>query len=144
MALLAQGRSNLESSVAFAQHGYSLAINFDQLYEAAVGQWKVGIAANASSATAVDSKLASAVETKENFLIWNAWSEHASEFVYEPSSRDDVDAIGKTVERVMSLVEALGPNALNLSAVKSTAIHPEHMVAVLRSTFLWKEEIPGW
>ena len=144
MSLLARNSSVVGSVSAFAQQTYLGSINFDQLYDAAVGSWKVTSAANASSVDAEDSKLVSAVATKESLRARTTWLEYSKAFVFTPTAPSDVDEIGQTVNHVMVVIESLGPKALDFVNVEAKSLQPEHMVAVLRSTFLWKDQVPGW
>lgn len=141
MSHLAQNQSNFNPFSAFANQGeYSLLADFDRIVDAAVGKWRVTLPHTASSADAANSRLVAAIETKNNFHVLNAWTKH----VFRPSAPSDVAAIGETVDWVMEVIESVGPNHLNLTTTKSASVHPEHLVAVLRSSFMWREDVPGW
>ena len=132
------------SVATFANQSYLRSFNFDQLYDAAVRSWKVTSAANASSVDAQDSRLASAVAMKESLRARTTWLEYSRAFVFRVAASCDIDEIGQTVNHVMAVIDSLGPKAMDLTTVESKALQPEHMVAVLRSTFLWKDQVPGW
>lgn len=122
------------------QDDYSLLPNFDQILDAPVGKWRVNVSCMSSTANSTSFMLATAIAARTNLHVLNTWTKH----IYRPSALADVDTIGETVDWVMKIVESVGPSHLNLSKVKSTEVQPEHLVAVLRSTFMWRDEVPGW
>jgi hypothetical protein len=72
------------------------------------------------------------------------WVRYAERVVFQPAAASDVSAISETVDQVMRYVETFGPQNLSLFLVRAESIQPEHMVAVLRSTFQWKDDVEGW
>lgn len=61
-----------------------------------------------------------------------------------PQAPADVDSLTSTVKAVLDLVAKEGVSALNLSGLMAHGVHCEHLASVLRATFAWKEEVPGW
>lgn len=57
---------------------------------------------------------------------------------------DDVDAISETVESVIDAVTWFGPTSVSLEEIDIVYANASHLVAVLRSTFNWRHQVPGW
>ena len=119
-------------------------LNFDQLYDSAVGTWKVPSVRQTSSVDTIDSKLAYAVATKERLRAGVVWDEYSKGVLFKPMAACEVEEIGRTVNHVMAVIECLGPKAINLTAVEAKTLQPDHMLAVLRSTFLYRDDVLGW
>lgn len=65
-------------------------------------------------------------------------------FVLDPSASSDVDALSETVESVFDAMAAYGPSFIVLSGLSPATVQGEHLAAVLRTTFVWRSEVPGW
>jgi hypothetical protein len=68
------------------------------------------------------------------------WRRH----LLNPSAPTDVDAISETVDSILDAVALFGPEHVDLSALDLTFANAEHVVAVLRATFMWRAAVPGW
>lgn len=68
------------------------------------------------------------------------WRQH----LLDKSSSTDVDCISETVDSVLEAVDVFGPSRVDLGALDLRYANAEHLVAVLRSTFVWRNELPGW
>lgn len=55
-----------------------------------------------------------------------------------------VDAISVTVDSVLEAISYGGPSIVNLSFLKPEFVNAEHLVAILRTTFSWRDQVPGW
>lgn len=60
------------------------------------------------------------------------------------SGPDDVDAISETVESVIDALTWFGPRSVSLDVFDVCYANASHLVAVLRTTFNWRNEVPGW
>lgn len=61
-----------------------------------------------------------------------------------PSADGSVDAISDTVDSLLEAIEFGGPSLVKLDNLNFEFINAEHLIAILRTTFTWKEEVPGW
>lgn len=57
---------------------------------------------------------------------------------------DDVDAISETVESVIDALTWFGPRSVSFDDFDVSYANASHLVAVLRTTFNWRREVPGW
>ena len=56
----------------------------------------------------------------------------------------DVDAISRTIDGVFEAAIQLGPKAIDLREINPAQVHGEHLAAVLRATFAFRDRTPGW
>jgi len=70
----------------------------------------------------------------------NAWRTQ----LLDPTSNTDVDSISETVDSVLEAATNFGPSHVDLASLDLSYANAEHLVAVLRATFVWREQIPGW
>lgn len=68
---------------------------------------------------------------------WRKW-------VFNRAAASDVDALTETIENAIDYVSEFGPRAINLSKLKATDVHCEHLASLLRATSVWQNEITGW
>lgn len=61
-----------------------------------------------------------------------------------PNADVSLDAISSTVKSLLEDINSVGPERLPLSEINSANGRPEHMVAVLRASFPWRNSIPHW
>ena len=61
-----------------------------------------------------------------------------------PDSSVDVDAITDTVEGVLDQIADQGSESINLKEILSQPFQPEHLAAVLRVSYTWKNKILDW
>jgi hypothetical protein len=64
--------------------------------------------------------------------------------VGNPQEPVDVDSISKTVEATFQALEKSGPTGIDLQGLVPDGVQGEHLVAVLRVTFRWRQQVPGW
>ena len=65
-------------------------------------------------------------------------------FLFDPTASTDVDAISETIDSVFDAMAKVGPTAIDLRGVAVDNVSAEHLVAVLRATYLDRETVPGW
>lgn len=70
----------------------------------------------------------------------NVWRQH----LLNKESSTDVDTISETVDSVLEAVAFLGASRIDLEHIDLPNTNMEHLVAILRSTFSWRRELPGW
>lgn len=114
--------------------------DLDHLLQGSVGRWQA-TPTSAGSASGGDEVFASiAAEAMKKARLLSSWLD----LVLQPHAPADVDAIGLTVARVMDVIGTLGPEHLDLTKLAVLPVQPEHLVAVLRSSFMWRQQVPGW
>lgn len=64
--------------------------------------------------------------------------------VFNRAAASDVDALTETIENAIDYITEFGPRAINLSNLKATDVHCEHLASLLRATSIWQHEITGW
>ena len=69
-----------------------------------------------------------------------AWRKHVCNAAASP----DVDALTETAEAVTTLVAEHGPARLDLRGLKAASVQGEHLATLLRSSFPWRDQVPGW
>jgi hypothetical protein len=69
-----------------------------------------------------------------------AWRKH----VCDAEASPDIDALTETAEAVMTLLAEYGPTRLNLRGLNAAAVQGEHLATLLRATFSWRSQVPGW
>ena len=70
----------------------------------------------------------------------SAWKRH----VLEIDAPTDVDTLSATARGVLGAVARLGPKSIDLSTFEPDHINGEHLAVVLRATYTWRAETPGW
>ena len=68
------------------------------------------------------------------------WKRH----LLNPHASSDVDTISETVEYAFEALSQFGPSAINLNGLTVNQVQGEHLAAVLRMTYPWRAETPGW
>ena len=114
--------------------------NLDRLVDIGLRGFAFPFLGSASANDAQSQTLAAALLCKRSMQLINNWKRH----VFSPTAPADSDAIGETVEHVVTALEALGAESVDLRDVTANRVHPEHLVATLRSTYMWRDEILGW
>lgn len=56
----------------------------------------------------------------------------------------DVDALSETIDAIYDAIDRFGPGAINLATLPPATINGEHLAAILRATFAFQNQIPGW
>lgn len=70
-----------------------------------------------------------------------AWQKH----VCDVTASTDVDVLTETSEAVLETIQAHGPAGFNLQGLPSAAvINGEHLATALRTSFTWRDQVPGW
>ena len=64
--------------------------------------------------------------------------------VNDASSPVDMDGIAVTIQAVSKVIHEFGANGLKLSKVSRLSPSPQHMVALLRTTYPFRNEVRGW
>ena len=70
----------------------------------------------------------------------NPWQQ----YIANPSASGDVDALSETAQSVFETLAKYGPTGIALVNLDPTTIHGEHLATVLRATFKWRGQVPGW
>jgi len=65
-------------------------------------------------------------------------------FVVDVAAPTDVDSISETIERVLETIVRFGPQSIDLADLPDERLNGEHLAAVLRATYVWRDTIPGW
>lgn len=65
-------------------------------------------------------------------------------YLYDVNASVDVDDISETVEAVLDAISQYGLGSLNFSGLNSKQVNGEHLAAMLRTTFTWRNQIEGW
>ncbi|WP_156320518.1 hypothetical protein [Pseudomonas lini] len=60
------------------------------------------------------------------------------------NSNVEVDDLTITAEAVLDAISEFGPKILNLSLLDSNRVQGEHLATVLRTSFDWRDNVPGW
>lgn len=68
------------------------------------------------------------------------WKQH----VENPDAKVDVKTVSDTISCVMETVYRIGTHAIRLDELDFTKVNTTHLQAVLRFTFLKRDEIVGW
>jgi hypothetical protein len=69
-----------------------------------------------------------------------SWQRHLT----NPAASGDVDALSETAQSVFETLAKYGPTGIALVNLDPTAIHGEHLATILRATFKWRGQVPGW
>lgn len=56
----------------------------------------------------------------------------------------DVDSLTVTAETALEAVIAFGPGIIPVNDLDGIQIHGEQLATLLRATYSWRDEIPGW
>jgi hypothetical protein len=98
---------------------------------------------------AVDTPIA-AVEIDGQRVIFNldpAAAPHPKpwqRYLSNPAASGDVDALSETARSVFETLAKYGPTGVGLVNLDPTRTHGEHLATVLRATFKWRSQVPGW
>lgn len=65
-------------------------------------------------------------------------------YIFDLSAPNDVDALSETIEAIYDAIDRYGPGSVNLATLPTTAINGEHLAAILRSTYSFRNQIIGW
>jgi hypothetical protein len=65
-------------------------------------------------------------------------------YVLSTDAPTDVDSISQTIEHVFETVVQFGPEAIDLTGIDPQKVNGEHLAALLRATFTWRDRTPGW
>ena len=65
-------------------------------------------------------------------------------YLLDPAASTDVDALSESVESVLETIDKDGPAAISLLQLDSTKVQGEHLATILRTTFRWRAQVPGW
>lgn len=60
------------------------------------------------------------------------------------NSHADVDSLTVTAEAALDAVSEFGPDIIPAGDLSGLQIHGEHLATLLRATYVWREQIPGW
>lgn len=64
--------------------------------------------------------------------------------VTDKTAACDVDTMSETVERVFDTLSKGGTQSIDLRGLNEDGVNAEHLCAVLRCTYMWRDEILGW
>jgi len=65
-------------------------------------------------------------------------------YLNDVSASVDVDDISETVEAVLDAISQYGLGSLSFSGLNAEQVNGEHLAAMLRTTFTWRDQIDGW
>lgn len=60
------------------------------------------------------------------------------------NNKDDVDSLTITAETALEAVLEFGPAIIPTNDLNGIQVQGEQLATLLRATFLWRDEIPGW
>jgi hypothetical protein len=60
------------------------------------------------------------------------------------NSTDDVDGLTITAETALEAVLEFGPAIIPTNDLGGIQVHGEQLATLLRATYSWRDEIPGW
>ncbi len=80
------------------------------------------------------------LELRELEIRSSLWRQH----LLDKSASTDVDVISETVDSLLDAVTLMGPEGVDLASLDLANANAEHLVAVLRATFVWRGRLPGW
>lgn len=87
---------------------------------------------------------ATGVPVKESLitaqLVGMSWKRYISNL----SAPTDVDALSETIDAIYDAIDRHGPGAVNLATLQPAVVNGEHLAAVLRATYAFKNQIIGW
>lgn len=89
----------------------------------------------------INSSLQKAVQINQASVDTHMWYHNLMRPVDAPFVRGEIFT---TVRSVRRTIQKHSPEALDLNAVDITQCHPKHLIAVLRSSYPWKDKVPGW
>lgn len=64
--------------------------------------------------------------------------------VNDTNSAVDMDGIAITIQSISTSINNVGPAAIDLSRVSRISPNPQHLVALLRTTYPFRNEVHGW
>jgi hypothetical protein len=64
--------------------------------------------------------------------------------VLNPQAPVDVDSISRTVEATFDALSNSGPSAIDVQGFDPNFVQGEHLAAVLRVTYRWRQHVLGW
>lgn len=83
------------------------------------------------------SRTAAWVQSEPVMVAWR-------KYVCDVAASADVDALTETAEAVLDSIQAHGPALFNLKGLHAVAVNGEHLATVLRTSFTWRDQVPGW
>lgn len=69
---------------------------------------------------------------------------HWKKYLFNLSASAGVDELSETIDGVYEAIDLFGPGAINLTSLSSMEVNGEHLAAILRATFPFKKQTPGW
>jgi len=65
-------------------------------------------------------------------------------YILDLSAPTDVDALSETIDSIYDAIDRYGSGAVNLATLPADAVNGEHLAAILRSTYPFRNQIIGW
>lgn len=120
--------------------GWMTCLDLDRIAGAAVGQWRVDQpkAHSISDGSALVAQ--AAVREKEIATLLCAWRLQ----VRTHSKPVDFERVSCVFDVVMALLQSFGPARLNMEGLSAAEVSGELLVASLRASYRWREEVIGW
>lgn len=112
----------------------------DRMASSGILKWTIPPAAATSVSDAASVQLQRALRLKYLMPLRDAWRKH----VVAVEAPVDFEHIGETFDGVFNLIEAGGPQELDMSGLDPRSTNGEHLVAALRAAYRWREEVRGW
>lgn len=100
----------------------------------------IGVFRVATSTTKAEIEFNQKAKQLEVLHRINLWKANLSGVAVDAS----VDGISATVDSLLEAIGYGGVAAVNLASLNFDFVNAEHLVAVLRTTFSWREQILGW
>lgn len=89
----------------------------------------------------INSSLQKAVHLNKASIEVHMWYHNLLRPADAPFIRGEIFTTVRSVRRTIRTHTAL---ALDLTALDVEQCHPKHLIAVLRTSYPWKDEVPGW
>jgi hypothetical protein len=119
---------------------YFVAYDADRLADVNVRGWNFVSPKSSSSCDAASKRLQEAQQEKLVTTLKGRWRKN----IQALNLATDFDSVFETFESVFRLVEAAGPRALDMTGFEPTNTNGEQLVAALRASYRWRDEVPGW
>lgn len=92
-------------------------------------------------ASKVDLQLQQTISITKTLRMSRIWRENL--FMFDGGVTPN-RAIFATVRSILRSIEAFGAESIDLRSMDLKSSNPKHLIAVLRSTYVWRNVVPGW
>lgn len=119
---------------------YIVAYDADRIADVEVRGWTFVMPKSSSSCDAASKSLQEAQQEKLVTGLKGRWRKN----IQTLNLATDFDTVFETFEGVFKLIEAAGPRALDMTGFEPAKTNGEQLVAALRASYRWRNEVPGW